>query len=165
MAHGAQDGVTYEFRARGSDKVDNHQAWTGAQTYTTVYLTPYSTITYTDPAPMLQIKSGPSVGDSFQVFWEGHTAPGTTPLTYDVQYKTPNTDWTAWPAATGTLNTSATFELDVNDPDGIYSFEVRARNNLGQQEPFTGTAEGSIIVDRHAPFLEPMAYMPIVFNQ
>ena len=161
-ATGGQDGVTYEFRARGTDKVGNHQAWTDVQASTTVTLKPYSTITGTNPQPILQIKSGPGNADSFQVFWQGHTAPGTTPLTYNVYVSSPNVGWTDW--LQGVTVTSDTFVLDKNDPDGTYYFEVTARNNQGQQEARTNTPEGYIIVDRHAPFIEPSVWMPAIFR-
>ena len=108
-AHGAQDGVTYELRARGTDHVGNHQEWTDVQASTTVQLKPYSTITGTSPSPILQIKSGPGPADSFQVFWEGHTAPETAPLTYTIYVKAPNKDWTAW--KTNVTVTSDTYVL------------------------------------------------------
>jgi hypothetical protein len=159
--HGAKDGVTYEFRARGSDKVGNNQAWTDVQASTTIALKPYSTITGTNPQQILQIKSGPGPSDSFQVFWEGHTAPGTTPLTYNVYVDPPNGGWTEW--LQGTSVTSDAFVLKESDPDGTYYFEVTARNNMGQQEDRTQTPEGYIIVDRHAPFIEQAVWMPAIF--
>lgn len=160
-ATGAQDGVTYEFRARGTDKVGNHQSWSDTQTSTTVALKPYSTITGFNPSPIYQQKGGPSPGDSFQVFWQGYTTPGTMPLTYEVRVRKPDGSWTTWLSNTG--QTSASYELAVSDPDGTYSFEVAARNNLGQQEEFTGTPEGSIVVDRNPPFIEPSVWMPAIF--
>jgi hypothetical protein len=161
-AQGAQDGVTYELRARGTDNVGNHQSWTDVQTSTTVQLKPYSTITGTSPEPILQIKSGPGPADSFQVFWQGQTAPGTTPLTYTIYVKAPNKGWTAW--LTNVSATSATYVLAQDDPDGTYYFASTARNNLGQQEDFTQTPENYIVVDRHAPFIEPSVWMPSVYN-
>ncbi len=95
-ASGGQDGVTYEFRARGTDKVGNAQAWTDTQTSTTVVLTPYSTITGTSPSQIFQKLDGPSPGDSFQVYWAGYTAPGTTPLTYKVYVQKPDEAWSTW---------------------------------------------------------------------
>jgi len=161
-ANGGQDGVTYEFRARGTDKVGNDQAWTDPQTSTTVVLKPYSTITGTDPSQVFQNKNGPEPGDSFRVFWEGYTAPGTTPLTYDVKVKKPNGNWALW-LDNSTLTTE-NYLLETDDPDGTYYFEVAARNNLGQQEDFTGTPEGYIVVDREAPFIEPSVWMPAIFS-
>jgi hypothetical protein len=160
-ADGAQDGVTYEFRARGTDRVGNHQAWTDVQTSTTIVLKPVSTITGTDPHPLLQIKSGPGPSDSFDVFWQGYTAPGTGPLSYNVYVDPPDAGWTSW--LSNTTATSGTYELKETDPDGAYYFEVTARNNLGEQEDRTQTAEGFIVVDRHAPFFEDVAWMPVVF--
>ena len=69
--------------------------------------------------------------------------------------------WTDW--LQGVAVTSDTFVLDKNDPDGTYYFEVTARNNQGQQEDRTNTPEGYIIVDRHAPFIEPSVWMPAIF--
>jgi hypothetical protein len=164
-AHGAQaqDGVTYEFRARGTDKVGNHQAWTDAQTSTTIALGPTSTITGTAPQTILQIKSGPTPSDSFQVFWQGHTAEGTGPLTYNVYVDPPDGGWTVW--LPDTQATSDTYVLKETDPDGAYYFEVTARNNLGEQEPRTQTPEGFIVVDRHAPFIEQALWLPIIFTE
>ncbi len=160
-AHGGKDGVTYEFRARGSDMVGNHQAWTDVQASTTVSTKPISTITGTAPHPILQIKSGPGPTDSFQVFWQGHTAPGTGPLFYTVYIQKPNAGWTVW--LSSTQLTSDTYVLGVNDPDGTYNFEVTARNNLGQQEDYNQVPEGYIVVDRHAPFIEQAVWMPAIF--
>ena len=161
-AHDPENGVTYEFRARGSDKVGNHQAWTDVQAWTTVSTNPVSTITGTAPQPILQIKSGPGPTDSFQVFWQGQTAAGTGPLTYTVYVQKPNAAWTVW--LSNTPLTSDTYLLDVNDPDGTYYFEVTARNNQGQQENFNQVPEGLIIVDRLAPFFEQAAWMPIIIT-
>jgi hypothetical protein len=160
-AHGAQDGVTYEFRARGTDKVGNHQEWTDVQTRTTIALGPHSTITGTDPHPLLQIKGGPGPSDSFQVFWQGYGAPETLPFTYNVYVDTPSASWVEWLGNTSV--TTDTYVLKETDPDGAYYFEVTARNNIGQQEDRTQTPEGFIYVDRHAPFMEDTLWMPIVF--
>ena len=159
MAH-RQDGVTYEFRARGTDKVGNHQAWTDAQTDTTIALKPISNVTGTIPEGILQIKSGPGAADSFQVLWQGFTAPENAPLTYSVYVDAPNANWIKW--LNGVSVTSDTYVLAQDDPDGTYYFEVTARNNLGQQEDFTQTPEGAIIVDRHEPFIEPILWYPMV---
>ncbi|MDX1414981.1 MAG: DNRLRE domain-containing protein [Candidatus Promineifilaceae bacterium] len=163
-AQGAEDGVTYEFRARGTDKVGNHQQWTDVQTSTTVVLAPTSTITGFDPHPIFQNLNGPEPNDSFTVFWQGYTAPGTTPLTYNVRYRKPGGNWLNWTQVANTQLTSGVFVLDINDPDGTYEFEVAARNNAGQQEQFTGEPEGSIIVDRHPPFIEPSLWLPVVVD-
>jgi len=159
-AQGAQDGVTYELRARGTDNVGNAQAWTDVQASTTVQLGPHSIITGFNPEPILQIKSGPGDADSFEVFWEGYTAPGTTPLTYSVYYQAPEQSWTNW--FQNVAVTTDTFVLAKDDPDGTYYFEVTARNNLGQQEEYTQMPEGWIIVDRNAPFIEPSVWMPLL---
>ena len=161
-AHTTQDGATFEFRARGTDNVGNHQEWTDVQTSTTVHLKPHSTITKVDPL-LLQKKGGPGPDDSFQVSWEGFTAPNTGPLSYTVYVLPPNGSWTKW--LEGTALTTGTYTLLPTDPDGHYYFEVTARNNQGQQEEFTQTPEGQGILDRQEPFIEPHLYYPLVANE
>ncbi len=104
---------------------------------------------------------GPALAIVSRSIGTGHTAPGTTPLTYKVYIQKPDEAWSTW--LPGTSQTSDTYVLKESDPDGTYYFEVTARNNLGQQEDFTGTAEGYIIVDRYAPFIEPSVWMPVIF--
>ncbi len=162
QANGAQDGVTYQFRARGTDKVGNHQSWTDVQAQTTVSLAPASTITGFNPPGLLQIKDGPGPNDTFTVFWEGHTAPGTGPLSYTVRVRKPGSNWEQW--LQGDSLTSGIYNLAMDDPDGAYEFEVAARNNSGQQEQFTGVPEGAMVVDRNPPFIEPAVWMPLIVD-
>ena len=164
QTNGAEDGVTYEFRARATDRVGNHQEWTDVQASTTVSLAPISVISGFNPPVILQIKAGPGPSDSFTVFWQGHTAPGTTPLTYNVRYRKPGGAWQDWTQIANTTLTSGIFTLLEADPDGTYEFEVASRNNAGQQEQFTGQSEGSIIVDRLAPFIEPSVWVPLIVD-
>ena len=163
-AHGGQNGVTYEFRAQGTDHVGNAQAWTDAQASTTVTTNPVSTITGFNPETILQITTGPGPNDSFTVFWEGQTAPGTTPLTYNLRYRKPGGNWQDWTAMANTALTSGIFTLTETDPDGQYQFEVAARNNQGQQEQFTSQSEGTIIVDRNPPYIEEALWFPVIFD-
>jgi hypothetical protein len=155
-AQGGVSGVTYEFRARGTDKVGNHQAWTEAQTQTTIIPSPFAIITGTDPQPILN----PEDGDSFEVFWAGYTAPNTSPIVYTVHVQKPNEDWTVW--IPNTQATTMTYQLEAGDPDGTYYFEVSARNNLGDTDPATGEPEGFIVVNREG-LIQPSAWMPAVF--
>jgi hypothetical protein len=57
--------------------------------------------------------------------------------------------------------TSATFTADR---DGLYQFEVRALDNLGFLEAFANQGEAATVVDLEAPFLQPRAWMPIIFK-
>lgn len=165
LANGAQDGATYQFRARATDNVGNTQPWTDVQAQTTVSLAPTSTITGFNPPIVLQIKSGPGPNDSFIVYWQGYTAPGTGPLTYNLRYQIPGGGWQNWTSMANTSLTSGVFNLTETDPDGEYNFQVAARNNAGQQEQFTGTTEGTMVVDRNPPYIEPAVWMPLIVNK
>jgi hypothetical protein len=55
------------------------------------------------------------------------------------------------------------FEIP-NAEDGLYEFEVRATNSIGQVEDFTGQPEAWKIVDLQAPFIEPRAWLPVMFK-
>lgn len=162
QANGADDGVTYQFRARGTDNVGNTQSWTDVQAQTTISLAPASTITGFNPPGLLQIKTGPGPNDTFTVFWEGSTAPGTGPLTYSIRVRKPGGNWQQW--LQNDSLTSGIYDLTMNDPDGSYEFEVAARNNAGQQEQFTGVPEGTMVVDRNPPYIEPSYWLPIIVD-
>ena len=155
-AQGGVGGVTYEFRARGTDKVGNHQAWAEVQTQTTIIPSPFAIITGTDPQQILQ----PEDGDSFEVFWAGYTASNTGPIVYTVHVKKPNEGWTVW--IPNTELTVGTYDLKPGDPDGTYYFEVSARNNVGDTDPATGEPEGYIVVNREGK-IQPSIWMPAIF--
>ncbi len=163
-AVGAQAGQTYLFRARGVDKVGNVGAFPdAAQAQTTIAVKPESTITRTDPLGVFQKLNGPEPGDSFDVYWKGTTASGTWITSYDVDVRKPgNSTWQAWQR--NVSFESATYVLEESDPDGIYYFRVTATNNLGEREDLKESPDGSIIVDRYAPFMHPEVYMPIMMN-
>jgi hypothetical protein len=161
QANGAQDGKTYEFRARAVDFVGNTQPFPDwAQAQTTIALKPVSTITGFVP-PFLQRLNGPQPSDLFEVFWTGTTAPGTTITGYDVYVRTPvDGNWRIWLADTPLTNSS--YVLSETDPDGFYEFEVVARNSLGQSEERTYQPDGRILVDRFEPFVLPQSYSPVL---
>jgi hypothetical protein len=149
---GGQDGSTYGFRARGTDVAGNVQPYTAvAQAATRVEITgPNSHIVPFDP-PITQ-------ADSFSVSWTGSTAPGLSVLYFDVRYRFNDGPWIAW--LSETQLTSATFD-SLNPQDGIYGFEVRAKDSAGRLEPYTGQAESSMIVDRNAPYVVPQVFLPM----
>jgi hypothetical protein len=149
---GGRDGSIYGFRARGTDFAGNVQPYTAvAQAATRVETTgPNSHIVPFDP-PITQ-------GDSFSVSWTGSTAPGLSVLYFDVRYRFDDGPWIAW--LSETQLTSATFD-GLNPEDGIYGFEVRAKDSAGRLEPYTGQAESSIIVDRNPPYVVPQVFLPI----
>ena len=64
-----------------------------------------------------------------------------------------------------TNKTSAKFELQLNDPDGIYRFQVRATNDQGVTGPYLPEGEEQMIVDRFEPFMKPWAMIPLIASE
>lgn len=152
---GAEDGTTYGFRARGIDVAGNVQPYPE---------TPQAVIRAETSGPTASIEAFRPIvtgEDSFLVKWTGSTAPPLSILYFDVRYRFNDGPWIAW--LTETTLTSAVFS-DLNAQDGLYGFEVRAKDSADRLEPFSGEAEASIIVDRLAPFIEPQSYLPVVFR-
>ena len=162
---GGENGVTYEFRARGTDNVGNVQPWSETpQAQTTVVLNPVSTVL--PPQPHILRHTDP-VTDSFEVEWAGLTAPGTSIVSYEVRYRFGKGAWQTWLSAT--TKTSGKFLIPVPPgtvmgPDGILYFEVAATNSLGQKESFTGEPEAAKVIDRLAPYIEDRLYLPLLFT-
>jgi hypothetical protein len=152
---GAQDDGVYGFRASGIDVAGNVQSFSlGAQAQTIVETSsPRSIINPFKPTVTQE--------DSFPVSWTGWTAPGLTIVSYDVWYQFNNSPWINWLPQTAL--TSAEF-TDLNPEDGVYGFEVQAKDSGGRVEKFHGVAEARIAVDRHPPFIEPRIYLPLVSN-
>jgi hypothetical protein len=158
-----QNAVTYEFRARGVDNVGNVQPWGNAQASTTVFIDPLAYIVPFPAPPIYQKLNGPEAGDGFTVSWEAISPPGTSVSSFNVRFQRPgNPTWITW--LNGTTETSAKFELQLNDPDGKYLFQVQATDNQGRTGPFLEEGEEFMIVDRQAPFITPQSHMPLVFN-
>lgn len=162
---GGQNGVTYEFRARGTDNVGNVQPWSETpQAQTTVVLNPVSTVL---PLQPLILRHTDAVTDSFEVEWTGLTAPGTSIVAYEVRYRFNQGPWQTWLPAT--TKTSEIFEIPIPPgtvvgPDGTFYFEVAATNSIGQQESFTGEPEAWKIIDRFPPYIVPRVYVPLAFK-
>jgi hypothetical protein len=163
QATGGKNGVTYEFRARGTDRAGNVQPWSEyPQAATTVVLHPVSTVLPFSP-PILRHTD--PVTDSFTVEWAGITAPGTSIAAYEVRYRFNEGTWQTWLPAT--TKTSETFVIPIPSgttihPDGVFQFEVAATNSIGQKEGFTGMPEAGIAIDRLPPYITPIFYMPMV---
>jgi hypothetical protein len=149
---GAKDDGLYGFRARGTDNAGNIQPWGNRQAQTQVEANaPHSHVVPFDP-PMTR-------EDSFPVGWTGKAQPGVTIDYYDVRYRFQGGPWISW--LDQTKLTGETF-TDLNPQDGVYSFEVRAKDSAGRLEPFNAASEASIAVDRNPPYIEPRIYLPLV---
>ncbi len=158
-----QNGLTYEFRARGVDNVGNEQPWGEAQASTTVWLQPLAYIVPFDAPAIYQKLNGPEVGDGFTVAWEGLAPPGTTITSFDVRYQRPNSStWLVW--LDKTTQSSAKFELALGDPDGAYRFQVRATDDQGVTGEYLEEGGDQMFVDRHAPFFGEQSILPFVID-
>lgn len=132
-----QDGKFYEFRARGEDDAGNVEAFGDPEASTTVDAQPPSTTV--DPLP------ASTTDPNVVVSWSG-VDEGSGIQYYDVRYRVDGGPWILWQIQT--LATSVTFYA-AND--GVYDFEARAVDELGQIEDFTGVPEASIVVDTEPP--------------
>jgi hypothetical protein len=149
----AQNLVIYQFRVRAVDVAGNVQPFgPNAQAETLVVLQPFSTM-----LPITPLVTG---ADNVTLQWEGLTVPTASITGYDVRYRFGNGPWTLWQSYSGST-TSALFTFP-NAEDGPYEFEVRATNDLGQTEPWTGEPEAKVIVDRNPPFISIRSYYPLV---
>jgi hypothetical protein len=154
---GADNGETYQFRARAIDVAGNVQPWSAvpqAETLIdveapTAWIEPFATV-ITDT----------NNTDTFPVRWDGMTSDNTTLSSYDVRYRYADGAWQVWKQ--DTLLEQDTF-TNLRSDDGRYCFEARATDSVGRTGPYGGQA--CILVDRKSPFIVPRAYMPIIFNQ
>lgn len=151
----ALPGQVYAFRARAVDRVGNVQPFPSAPQAVT-------TISLGDPAANIVPFNPPiTLGTTFTVQWEGHAAPGATIVAYDVQVSVNGGPWQAWLNNVG--GTSA--QYTATQGDGVYAFQVRARDNIGRVSPFTGGPANSIAVDAVAPHVTPQGYLPFSIDQ
>jgi hypothetical protein len=155
---GAESGVTYQLRARATDNAGNVQAWGDAQAQTTVVTNAYSRVLPIDP-PI--IRSTDAVTDSFEVTWEGVSAPTTTITKFDIWLQYNNSAWELWDSFAGTQFSTTFNYLDEGFGDGLYYFESVATNSLNQVEPRTGIKESQVLVDLTGVF-KPGMYFPII---
>ena len=146
---GGQNGQHLAFRARGVDKVGNIEAFGNPEA---------STIVDTDP-PSVAMQPLPTIvhTNTLTITWSGNDNGGSGIQYFDVRYRVNSGDWTTWQQQT--VATSAVFTATT---DAIYQFEVRAVDNRGQVQEYTGTPQVTVIVDAVAPFIEPISWLPIV---
>lgn len=151
----ALPGETYGFRARAVDRLGNMGAFpAGAQAETTISLgDPAAHIVPFNPPIVLQ--------NTFTVSWAGTAAPGATIVAYDVQFRHNNGPWQSWLVNVG--GTSQTFT--ANQGDGVYAFEVRARDSAGRVSAFSGGPGNSIVVNVQGPPITVRGLLPVIANQ
>ncbi|MBE2222014.1 MAG: DNRLRE domain-containing protein [Anaerolineae bacterium] len=173
---GGTNGTTYEFRARGRDKVGNVPDWSTVPTAsTTVWLEPTAYITgfqdTTTSEPIVIYSKdpvGPENNDEFRVLWAGDAAPNTSIVSFDLRYQKPgNPTWFTW--QTDIQTTSANFVMTANTtdfPDGIYIFQVKAKDSAGQVGDYHTETQGKIVVDREPPWMtDNVIFFPVVFKE
>lgn len=151
---GATANSTYGFRVRAVDRAGNIQDFPAvAQAQTT--------ISTSDPqAWIVPFSSSFAPAASFIVQWGGSAAPGTSIVSYDVQFRFNNGAWQSW--LQGVNSTSQTFTAQQGD--GVYAFQVRARDSVGRTGSFTGGPGSAVILDLEAPFVTIQSYFPITPN-
>ncbi len=144
-----QNGVRYEFQARGVDEVGNVEPIGEPEAASTIDATPPTTTV--DPLPTI------IQDNAFTVSWTGNDGTGSGIRCYDVRYRIGNALWLQWQDCT--TNTSALFQAPG---DGTYEFEARARDIVGNEERFINRAEARTIVDRDPPFVEARLWLPLI---
>jgi hypothetical protein len=146
---GAQNGTTYEYRARGIDNVGNEQSWGPTQAFTTTFFEPIGWI--------LPFPSPTTTDNPFPVMWTGATPGGT--ISYDIYVRFQAGAWVKWLS-----DTSATqADYTPASGNGLYEFAAIAKNSLGQSEPFNGQPEQPILYNSDSNAFQT-TYFPY-FNQ
>lgn len=148
------NGQTYAFRARGVDNVGNVQPHSPVPQS-------QSTISIANPtADIVPFPTQITVTPNFLVQWTAGTAgPGTSIANYDLRFRYRGGPWQNWLSAT--VSNSAVFTATLGD--GIYDFQVRARDTVGRVGNWTGTFPGnSIVLDAQGPSIVPRTFIPFV---
>jgi hypothetical protein len=147
----ALSGQVYAFRARAVDKVGNVQPMpANPQAQTTVSLgNPLANI--------VPFNVPISTVNNFLVQWTGQAPPGSTIVAYDVQFRFNGGPWQNW--LTNVNVTSQQFSAVSGD--GVYEFQVRARDSIGRVSAFNGGPASSIAVDVVAPKITVRNYNPV----
>jgi hypothetical protein len=133
------NGSLYEFRARAVDKAGNVQGFSGAQASTRVDTVPPN-------AEVLDLDSH-TFAAAFFVQWIG-TDNLSGIATYDLQWRTSSGNWQ--PLIENTTQTS--FQFTGGQNGVTYQFRARARDKVGNVQPFSDQAQAQTTV-----FLYPTA--------
>lgn len=155
----AGNGQYVQFRVRATDNAGNVQSFTGAQAATTV----------DGQAPSSSMNPLPAVttDTSGNITWSGSDNLSGI-ATYDVQVRRRGEQWVML-----VENTAATSFFVTGGEDGVtYEFRVRARDNVGNVEPWPDYPEASTTVSLYAvatvlpfspPVVQPATPDPIDF--
>ncbi|MFN2190232.1 MAG: hypothetical protein ACK2T3_15830, partial [Candidatus Promineifilaceae bacterium] len=146
------ESTKYQFRVRAADKAGNLSSWSAAEEITVDTLPPNIRV--------LSFFPSTTTDSTFEVQWEGDDGPNGSGLKYsDIFFRQGDGQWTLW--ISQTTGNSAEFTATI---ETMYAFIAIGTDNLGNTEPFTGSAESVIFYDLTPPFVEPAAYLPQAFK-
>jgi len=147
------ESTKYQFRVRATDKAGNLSTWSTPEEITVDTMPPDSMV-----LPFIPVSVQTT---TFQVEWTADDGPNGSGVQYvDIFTRQGTQPWTLWIAQT--TNTSATFTATV---EATYGFIAIGTDNLGNVEPFTGVSEAGVIVELSPPFVETVAYCPLIFSE
>jgi hypothetical protein len=98
--------------------------------------------------------------NGFTVQWTGQAPPGTSIVSFSVEYRRPGNP--TWLLLYSGPNTSTRFDLAAGDPDGWYTFRARATDSSGQTGNFREELYGHVLVNRDGNFTP--SWMPAIFH-
>ncbi|MBK8049784.1 MAG: fibronectin type III domain-containing protein [Anaerolineales bacterium] len=162
---GATSGQKWEFRARATDNVGNVGPWpSDPQAFTYVLTVP---VVVMDPIVPSVINSTSPVTDSIALSWRSFTPPGTTITEFRVFYNYNNQGRVQWQTFGGSVSSVLFPWKQLGLGDGIYEFDVIARNSAGNETPIDtpigDLGRASAIVDL-ADTIAPREFLPAVYE-
>lgn len=142
-----QHGVFYEFRARGIDLAGNVEPFADAESGTIV----------DGQHPTSQVNPLPPIERQreFTVSWNATDGANESGVRcYDIRYRVNNGPWLFWNYCNPETST-----LFKPRKQGLYEFEVRAVDHMGNQEPFVEQAEARTRV------IQPQIWLPVITSR
>lgn len=150
-----ENGVRVQYRVRATDGAGNVSSYdaAGATTGTTVDLT-------APTAEVLTFSPAETANATFTVRWSGDDGTGSGVGTYDVRYRVNGGPWQNWEQQT--TATSASFT--AGSGQGVYSFQARATDNVGNVGDYGPTNGTGILFNQGEITLDTYQYMPLAAN-